>query len=244
MRWRVPNIEIPTWMDQSVPGAAQAARMIARENLSNQQYQRLVRLTGDATKRAWLEPRRQRHTSKRKLTEDELYNAHHELMWEAYRAANFQPIGRPEIEQSKDRLLLLSTEAETLARGVRETGQDVLLAGLWATYRNNRRSNTLLRSLPDDLLQMAHVIDLLADFFQRAAPRYKFEGPVPPVGKPQDVEALKTTVIRQIAQTCRKHFGTVLSSTVARLANASLDRTDINRDTVKRSWRPPRGTGA
>lgn len=231
------NVEIPAWLYRFAPGAAQAARTISGGNLSDTQRERLARLTSDATKRAWLEPRRRRQKTQRILTEDELWNAYHELMWESYRSTDFEPIGRPEIEQSKARLGAISADAGKLAREIREVGNDLQLVALWLTYRNNRRTDGFLRSLPDDLPLLPGVIDRLADFFERAAPLYKLEGPVPPVGQPQDLEALKTTVIRQIANTCRKHFGTGLYSTVATLANASLGRTDITRETVRGSLR-------
>ena len=236
------GIEIPAWLHRLAPGAAQAARTINKSNLSDIQRDRLVRLTSDATRRAWVEPRRRRRKTQRILTEDELWDAHHELMWESFRSADFDPIGRPQIEQSKARLGAISADAGKLAREIREVGNDLQLVGLWLTYRNNRRTDDLLRSLPDDLPLLPDVIDRLADFFEGAAPLYKPEGPVPPVGQPQGPEALKTTVIRRIANTCRKHFDTVLYSTVATLANASLGRTDISKETVRGSLRdiPPR----
>jgi hypothetical protein len=237
MRGRVSKIEIPSWMDQLTPGAAQAARLISRGNLSDLQRQRLARLTSDATKRAWLEPGRQRQKSKRKLTKRQLWAGHHELMWEAYRAADFQPIGRPEIEQSKANLAAISTDAAKLARDIREVGNDGQLAGLWLVYRNNRRDDAFLQRLPDDLPSAAQVIDRVADFFWQATTHHKPEGPVPPVGHAHHRDALKTTVIRQIAQTCQRHFGTILYSTVATLAKASLDRTDIDRESVRGSLR-------
>lgn len=60
-----------------------------------------------------------------------------------------------------------------------------------------------------------------------------------PVGQPLDRDALKTTVIRQIARGCKRHFGTPMYSTVATLANASLGRSDIDADTVRGALRNP-----
>ena len=70
-----------------------------------------------------------------------------------------------------------------------------------------------------------------------AATSYKPEGPVPPVRQVNDSEAHKTTVIRKLAQVCKKHFGSPMYGTVATLANASLGRTDIDAETVRASLR-------
>jgi hypothetical protein len=233
-------IEIPSWMEKSAPGAAAAARSIGDGPLSDSQRQRLERLTSETTRRAWLEPLRQRNKSKKTLSEPELWAAHHELMLEAYRAADFQPIGQSEIEQSTATLLEIGTAVKSLAHEIGEAGSDGQLVGMWLTYRNGRRDDALLERLPSHLPLVATALERLADFFQQASKYYKPQGPVPPVGQPGDRDALKTTVIRQIAQTCRIHFDAVLHSTVATLANASLNRTDIDRYSVAGSLRNSR----
>jgi hypothetical protein len=233
----VPDIEIPSWMDACAPGAADAARQIwADQGLSQGQRERLMRLASDATRSAWRElPRR--HKSKRKLSVEELRSAQDELMWEAYRAVDFRPIGRSETDRLKAKLEKIGTDAEELAHNISETGNDIQVEGLWRIYRKNRRTDDLLIALPDDIISVAGSLKRVGDFFGRAAPLYKPEGPVPHVGQPQDTDALKTTVIRQIAKTCKSHFGTVLYSTVATLANASLGRADITRISVRGSLR-------
>jgi hypothetical protein len=231
-------------MDERAPGAAEAARSISRGNLSDIERRRVERLTSDATKRAWLEVLHQREKSKRKLSETELWAAQHELMWEAYRAPDFTPIGPAEIEQSKARLVKIGEDAANLAGDIGDIGNDAQLAGMWLAYRNNRINDAILRVLPSDLTLVAAALYRVEDFFQRAAELYKPEGPVTPVGQPGDLKALKTTVIRQIAHVCQKHFGTPMYSTVATLAKASLDRTDIDRETVKGSLRNTRQTVA
>jgi hypothetical protein len=78
----------------------------------------------------------------------------------------------------------------------------------------------------------------VGDFCERAAPIYKPQGPVVPVGKVKGHKALTTTVIRQIAQVCHKHFSTPMYSTVTTLARASLGQADIDDKTVRASLRP------
>jgi hypothetical protein len=224
-------------MEDFAPGAAAAARVIVCDTLSDIQRRRLERLTSEATRRAWLEPRRHRQKSRKQLSEEGLYQAHHELMWEAYRAVDFQPIGEPEIERSIGRLLDIRDAATNLARSISEAGSDVQLVGMWLAYRNNRRDDRLVQLLPDQLASVAKTFNCVADFFERAAVCQKPQGPVPPIGQPGSEDALKTTVIRQIAQTCQIHFGTVLYNTVATLAEAALGRTDIDRETVRGSLR-------
>jgi hypothetical protein len=224
-------------MDEHAPGAAEAVRIISRGELSDKQRGRLARLTSDATKSAWLELAVRRQKTKRKLSKKKLLEAQHELMWEAYRAADFAPTGEKEIEQAERRLEEIATAATKLSHDVSKAGEDLQMIGLWRTYRNNRRDDVFLQRLPDHLWDVATTIAHVGDFFQRAVPFYKFEGPVPPVGHPWDPDALKTTVIRQIAQTCQKHFGTSLYSTVATLANASVGCHEINRVLVRASLR-------
>ena len=108
---------------------------------------------------------------------------------------------------------------------------------MWGVYRNSRRSDRVLHSLPDRPLAIADVLERIADFCERAATHYKHEGPIPPVRQVNDSEALKTTVIRQLAKVCKRHFGTSMYNTVANLANASLGRTDIDAVTVRASLR-------
>jgi hypothetical protein len=234
-------IKILDWMEKDAPGAADAARDISgRGDLSEAQQQRLARLTDEKTRPAWKETPGLRQKSQRELSEEELYAAHHELMWEAYRAANFPPIGQSEIERRKARLAEIGTAAQCLAREIREVGTGAPeLYGLWNTYRIRRPDDQILATLPGSLPSIATALDGLADFFRSAAPLVKPGGPVPAVGQPKDRDALKTTVIRQIGKTCKKHFKTEFYSTVARLANAALDRDDIDSDTVRGSLREP-----
>jgi hypothetical protein len=165
--------------------------------------------------------------------------AHHELMWEAFRAADFQPIGQTEIERAKARLTEIGTIAEKLANEIGEVGNDAQLDGLWITYLRRRREGSQIGQPYVRLGFLAAVLHGLADFFRRAATQFKPEGPVPSVGQPGDRDALKTTVIRQIGQVCKRHFGTPMYSTVATLANASLNRNDIDDQTVRGSLRNP-----
>jgi hypothetical protein len=236
-RSRASTVVIPLWMDKSAPGAAEAARTIAAGPLSASQRERLQRLTSDATRSAWLEPLRRRNKSKEAFSENELWNAHHELMVEAHRAPEFRPIGNSEIQQSIEKLVGLGNAIEGASREMRKICNDAQLIGLWGVYRNRLRKEGSLEALPDQLPSVVDALDQVAEFFQRAGERYKPQGPVPLVGHPRDRDALKTTVIRQIAQTCQKHFGAVLHSTVATLANAALARTDIDRNSVAGSLR-------
>jgi hypothetical protein len=229
-------LNIPDWMEQKAPGAAEAARWIARdETLSESQQQRLARLTSNATKQAWLEPGRPRRKDQKRLSEDELKNAHFELMWEAFRSPDFQPIGQSEVDGEKVRLLQIGKAAKKLATEVWQVAHDRQVEAIYMTYRNRHRDNEAIASLPKYLHYMGATLVELANFFERAEPFYKPEGPVPPVGKPADQDAIKTTVIRKLALSCLNLFGTPLYSTVAILANASLDRNDIDRATVQGS---------
>jgi hypothetical protein len=237
-RRRMSIIGIPSWMDEIAPGAAEAARAISVGKLSRLQHERLARLTSEVTRSVWRELKRS-HSSKRRLSDRELWKAQHELIYEAYRAADFQPVSPWEIEQSKTRIKELGAAIFTSALELRTLGCDKQLAGMWRAYRNNRRSDRLLHSLPDHPSALADVLEPIADFCERAATHYKPEGPIPPVRQVRDSEALKTTVIRNLAQVCEKHFGSRMYGTVANLANASLGRTDINAVTVRASLRPP-----
>jgi hypothetical protein len=232
-------IEIPSWMDEIAPGAAEAARAISVGKPSRLQHERLARLTSEVTRSVWRELKRP-HSSKRRLCDRELWKAQHELMYEAYRAADFQPVSPQEIEQSKTRIKELAAAIFTSALELRTLGCDKQFAGMWRTYRNNRRSDRVLHSLPDHPLAIADVLKRIADFCERAATPYKPEGPVPPVRQVKDSEAHKTTVIRKLAQVCENHFGSPMYGTVATLANASLGRADINAVTVRASLRAPR----
>jgi hypothetical protein len=239
-RGRASSIVIPSWMDKSAPGAAEAARTIGAGPLSASQRHRLQRLTSDATQSAWVETLRRRNESKKALSESEVWEAHHEIMVEAHRAPDSPPIGNSEIQLSIKRLLGIGQAIESAARETRKVCNDAQLIGMWGVYRNKLRKEGSLEPLPDQLPSVVGALDQIADFFQRASKFYKPHGPVPPVGHPRGRDALKTTVIRQIAQTCQKHFGTVLHSTVATLANAALDRTDIDRNSVAGSLRRTR----
>jgi hypothetical protein len=181
------------------------------------------------------------------LVEHELKQAHHQLMWEAFRAAEIHPIGHQEIRQAKDILAAIKRNAETLAQEIEDMDNDPQLVGMWRVFKVNRQDDKYLSRLPDDLSSLttalAHTFYLIADFFQEASKHYKPEGPAPLVGHTRSRNASKTTVIRRIARTCQKHFGVTLNTTVATLANASLDRNDIKRDTVKGSLRSTRRGG-
>jgi hypothetical protein len=226
-------------MEESAPGAAAAARTISSGALTVSQRQRLERLTSEATKRAWLEPLRRREKNKKALSEPELWAAHHELMWEAFRAPDFPPIGRSEIDRAKTRLTKIGANAEKLANEIGEVGKDAQLEGQWFTYQKRNREIDQIGLPYIGFASAATAIHGLADFFKLAATDYKVEGPVPPVGQPRDQEALKTTVIRQLAQVCKRHFGTPMYSTVATLANAALGRSDLDADTVRGAVRDP-----
>ena len=159
-------------MDEIAPGAAEAARAINRRainsgNLSGLQHERLARLTSD-TCSVWRELKRP-HSSKRDLSDRELWEAQHELMYEAYRAADFQPVHPREIEQSKTRIKELGAAIFTSAMELRTLGRDAQFAGMWETYRNNenRRSDRVLHSLPDHPLAIADVLERVANFCER-----------------------------------------------------------------------------
>ena len=229
-------VAIPEWMEQDAPGAAEAVRMISLEDLSEPQRQRLARLVGEGTRYAWREPARNARANRKSPTKEELWAAHFELLWEAYRAADFQPVGKREMKHAKEKLLEIETAAEDLAKKFREVGNDGQVRDLWHLYRHKRHDDEVLANLPN-CLYMATALDGFADFFRSAASIYKPEGAVPPVGQPKDLESLKTTVIRKIAETCERHFGTKLYGTVATLANASLDRDDLTAASVRSSVR-------
>jgi hypothetical protein len=230
-------VAIPEWMKKSAPGAADAARDISGWALSEAQQQRLARLIDKDTKSAWQTTNSQ--AKRKNLSTEELRQAHHELMWEAFRAADFPPIGHSEIEQAKAKLEQIGKTAQRLAREIREVGTGApQLYGLWNTYRSRRPDDGILAQLPDSLPSIATALDVLADFFRLAAPRYKPEGPVPAVDRPNNHDALRTVVIRRIELVCRQRFGATLSEAVAALANAALDRHDIDRWTVRGSLKP------
>jgi len=235
------TVTIPPWMEEFAPGAAAAARAIEVEQLSDTRRLRLERLTSEATRKAWLEPLRRRHKGKKTLSKNRLWKAHHELMFEAYRAPDFQPVGNAEIQFSIEKLSKIGEVVGGAAREMRTVCNDAQLIGLWGAYRNRlRKQGSLEGLLSDQLASVLVTFEQVRDFFQRASKLYKPQGPVPPIGHPRDQDALKTTVIRQIAQTCKKHFGAVLHSTVATLTNAALNRTDIDRNSVAGSLRRTR----
>jgi hypothetical protein len=189
-------------MEKFAPGAADAARTISRGSLSESQQLRLARLVGNDTKNAWLEPLRRRRKSEKQLSSVDLRAAHFELMTEAFQAPDYRPLGKPEIEQAKARFKAIGATAQQLANEIREVGNDTQLYGLWGLYRGQCHDDEVLVHLPDRLPSIASTLDGLADFVRRAAPYYKPEGPVAPVGHPKHRGALKTTVIRKIAETC------------------------------------------
>jgi hypothetical protein len=107
-------------MKKSAPGAADAARKISGWALSESQQQRLARLTSKDTKSAWETTKR--YGQRKNLSAEELRQAHHELMWEAFRAADFQPVGHSENEQEKAKLEQIGKTARRFAREIREVG--------------------------------------------------------------------------------------------------------------------------
>ena len=228
------TLAIPSWMDLQAPGAAAAARSIIRSDISRIQRQRLSRLTDERTKRAWLEPLRDRNKARKKLSEEELSEAHHELMWEAFRAPDFEPIKGAEVGREKSKLTHIGDVADGLAGQISEIARDAQVAGMWGAYQDQHPS-AAAAVWPSNFRNVGTAIDEIAKFFRSAAPLYKPEGPVPPISHSQARDALKTTVIRKIGLTCLKHFGSPLYSTVATLANASLDRSDIDRTAVQGS---------
>jgi hypothetical protein len=232
---------VPPWMAKNAPGAAEAARAIARGHLTEPQRRRLERLIADNTARAWLEPLRRRRTKdKPGLTQEAMRAAHFEMMFKAFSAAEHPPIGRKKIKDIKEGLLTAASNLSQLARIIIVMSSYPQLAGMWSTYLLNRSDNPLLRGLPKDLELMGQVQEEIAGFFNAAGAHYKPEGPVPPAGRPGSKDALKTAVIRQLASVCEKHFGTPLYSTVATLVNASLGCDDIDRVSVRASLRAQR----
>jgi hypothetical protein len=230
--------------DEVAPGAADAARSISSDpNLSQPQRDRLQRLVSE-TKLAWRELSMHRHESKRQLDPGELYDAQHELLVTAFYAADFQPIGQPEIDRLKEALAEIGEAATKLADEIWKAGKDVSLTARWRLYCYKHPD--LMKTLPDHLSGVAQLVNCIGSFFADAAPHYKPAGPVLPVGQPKSQDALRTEVIRKIASVCEKHFGTPLYSTVATLANASLNRNDITDVVVRGSLRktstpqPPR----
>jgi hypothetical protein len=233
-----PWLHIPPWLDEAAPGAADAARIISTDpNLSEPQRERLQRLVSDSTRRAWRELRVRRQKSKKQLSDDELWQAQHEIMWEAYRAPDLPPVGLPEIHRTKAGLAKIGKSAVKLGNDIWKLN-DVQLTGMWALYRRKFPADDLVQSLPDNLQAIAKMLDRIGKFLGLAARPYKPYGPVDPVGQPGDSEALKTVVIRRIAKTCEKHFGASLYTTVATFANASLNRQDITNMTVRQSLQP------
>jgi len=233
-------VAIPEWMEKSAPGAADAARTISGWDLSESQQQRLARLTDKDTKSAWETTNSQ--AKRKNLSTEELRQAHHELMWEAYRAADFQPVGHSEIKDKKARLADIGKTAQRLAREIRKVGTgSPELWGMWNRYRSRRPDDEILAKLPGSLPSIVTALDGLADFFRLAEPHCKPEGPVPPVDRPNYHDAPRTTVIRRIELVCQERFGAGLHAAVATLANAALDRHDIDRWTVRGSLsRKPR----
>jgi hypothetical protein len=241
-------VAIPDWMKKVAPGAADMARDISGWALSESQQQRLARLmgkdrlTGEDIRSAWQKTNSQ--AKRKNMSEAELYAAHRELMWEAYRAADFPPVGNSEIKEEKAKLEQIGKAAQRLAREIREVdtvGPGWQLYGLWNRYRILRPDDQILATLPDSLPSIATALDGLADFFRLAAPHYKPQGPVPAVDRPNYRNARKTTVIHRIALVCQERFGAEpqeLHNVIATLANASLNCYDIDSGTVRGSLKP------
>jgi hypothetical protein len=233
----MPTIAIPSWLDEIAPGAAQAARSISdEENLSDLQRERLERLTSELTKPVWVELQRD-HSSKEKLSKDKIIEAQHELMFVSFRAPDFLPISEKEVERSKNRLKELAGALKKLIGELREVSDNAQLPVMWGAYWKGRLYDPPFRLFSHDLPIVFEEMDRVADFYEVVAGPYKPAGPISPVKQVNDAEALKTTVIRHIAEICKKHFGTPMYRTVATLANATLNRTDITADTVRGSLR-------
>jgi hypothetical protein len=233
-------IKIPDWLEQAVPGAADAARAIGEDNLSKAQQRRLARLMGiDGDTRAETLAAWQStidRAKKRSLPERKLRDAHSQLMAEAFRAVDFPIVGISEVEQARSRLDQLAQDARRLAREINEVGVgEPQLYGMWNLYRIQRPDDVILEALPRSRPSMATAVDRIAEFFQLAAPHYKLEGPVPALERPNRREARRTLVIRRLTDVCEKHFGEALPVVVAALANAALGRTEIDSGTVRGS---------
>jgi hypothetical protein len=225
-------------MEKVAPGAAEAARLISRENLRKEQHRRLERLTSDSTRTAWEELGRPLRKSKKKeLSKERLWEAQFQLMSVAYRAADIPLIGQREIEKAKKEISNSANSASKLARGLWIFGSDAQLVGLWWTYLKKRSSDPSSRFSSYPFVSFAVELGRLGGFLERAAALYKQE-PLSPVRNVKASTAPTTMVIRLIAGVSQKHLGTPLYSTIATLANASLGREDINDKTVRASLRP------
>src|SRR5262249_27009680 len=117
----------------------------------------------------------------------------------------------------------------------------VQLVDLWRFHRIRRSGGPLdamatssSADFRDDCRRGADILGERASFLDRAATAFNPAGPAPVLGQMGD-GAQATMVIRYIADTCQWACGGVLYGTVARLANASLNRTDIDEQTVRRS---------
>jgi hypothetical protein len=252
----MPNIPHASWLvipasfDNAAPGAANAARLISNEKLSKQQRERMQRLVVfnrnswspsagvrivDKTKSAWLKlPVRRRG---KQLSLDESHNAQFELMATTFYAADYAPMGKPEIEESKKRLTNNAINAATLALDILVDVRDAQMKGYWLTYKN-RRGNPLLQLLPDDLVDLPKLVELIADYY-RAIPNashpYKPQGPIPPVGRPSNQSAKRLTFLLKIGDVCKKHFGRPLDDVAAMLWNANFPDDPIDGALVKKS---------
>lgn len=212
-------LKIPPWLDELAPGAADTARIIANDpTLSDVRSERLQRLVR-GTQSAWKELPVRRRNDKHKLSADKLREAQSNLMTTAFYAAEFAPMGQREIKRVKSRIEKLGITASKLAREISETSNDLQLMGLWQ-----------LR-----FAEAAQDLGRIADLFSDIAELYRHEGPVTPVGQPLGKNSRKTTVIRKLASVFKAHFGMTHYGAVATLTNASLDRTDIDEQTVRKS---------
>jgi hypothetical protein len=231
------TILLPSWIENEVPGAAKAARLISREKLRKDQRQRLERLTSERTKSAWYELERPIKKSKKKeLSKEQLWEAQFELMSVAFRAADLPPIGQREIMLAKKEISDLASSDAKLARGLWTFGSDAQLVGLWSLYLKNRSCGPTSRFSSYPFVPFAVELGRLGDFLERAADLYKKE-PIPPLRNVKASTAPSTIVIRLIADVCKRRLGTPMYSTVATLANASLGREDISDTTVRSSLR-------
>jgi hypothetical protein len=225
---------IPASFDAAAPGAADAARLISNGKLSKQQCERLQHLV-DKTESALLKlPVRHRG---KQLSPDELYNAQFELMATAFYAADYAPMGEPEIEELKKRLTNIAMDAATLALDISVDVRDAQMKGYWLTYKNCR-GNPLLQLLPDDLVDLPKLVELIADYYRgilNASHPYKPEGPIPPVGRPSSQNAKRLTFIIKNESVGRKHFGKTLVRMIAALWNANFPNDEIDWTIIKKS---------
>jgi hypothetical protein len=231
------DVEIPNWVDDIAPGAAEAVRFyVSRIGLSDVQRRRLARLVGPHTKHAWQELRR-RLGSKKVLTPEELHWAQFQLLLTAFRAADNLPTSKRKIARMKMPLEEAGALAAELVTSIGQLADDPQVWGMWGRYWNRLSAEGEPLSLPRDLRDVANELKGLTKFFDRAVPLYKPQGSAPVVRYPFGSAGLRTAVIRTIARECKDKFGLHMHSVVAALANASLGNANITDDVVRQSLR-------